>query len=553
MGVYVELKVFGEYITEREWSETFDEALYLLKSNNAMGPKSEVVQLKDHPEVERICYSRNIEGDINDPAKHHWHVVGDMNSLLTAESFIMYRNRNRFEPYQQPDEHVDIIREIIKEVENGDVGDYDKIFDAKTQGYPYHYSLLAVGMLLEDRFPKYAVVSGNIDRYQAIKSQEMIKDILKKDVSLPVVTDYERLIDRIKKFRNDVRGIEAFSWIVRDDPRRDGKERYRAIAEKFTENDFDRSIFNQLKDYKSPSQNGSLSIFIDWLNAGFDLKKLAKIACVEKSGPQFEPREFVKALVKSLWLTTEMDKRKQFEIFHKPEGEVERVMSQFGMAMFDLMGCNGRDLQVYLPEDQLFQVLKDIFPDKIEELQDVVTDAKKGLPEYFESANEYLKHLNSDDDHINEKHSLIDGTEFFTLSRENSLSESQKIILLAISSLLNTSEEKIRTNDELNEMLTTQSDINKCRFLLLRLTREYGPQLTEDAWSWIDQENDFSLIKTLCILAMVNEHEQKFYNTKKSIFEKRWLCKLVTNWSKDNEKMNSIRKMAEDALSNCKP
>jgi hypothetical protein len=223
------------------------------------------------------------------------------------------------------------------------------------------------------------------------------------------------------------------------------------------------------------------------------------------------------------------------------------------MAMFDLMGCNGRDLQVYLPEDQLFQVLKDIFPDKIEELQDVVTDAKKGLPEYFESANEYLKHLNSDDDHINEKHSLIDGTEFFTLSRENSLSESQKIILLAISSLLNTSEEKIRTNDELNEMLTTQSDINKCRFLLLRLTREYGPQLTEDAWSWIDQENDFSLIKTLCILAMVNEHEQKFYNTKKSIFEKRWLCKLVTNWSKDNEKMNSIRKMAEDALSNCKP
>jgi hypothetical protein len=223
------------------------------------------------------------------------------------------------------------------------------------------------------------------------------------------------------------------------------------------------------------------------------------------------------------------------------------------MAMFDLMGCNGRDLQVYLPEDQLFQVLKDIFPDKIEELQDVVTDAKKGLPEYFESANEYLKHLNSDDDHINEKHSLIDGTEFFTLSRENSLSESQKIILLAISSLLNTSEEKIRTNDELNEMLTTQSDINKCRFLLLRLTREYGPQLTEDAWSWVDQENDFSLIKTLCILAMVNEHEQKFYNTQTSIFEKRWLCKLVTNWSKDNEKMNSIRKMAEDALSNCKP
>jgi hypothetical protein len=88
---------------------------------------------------------------------------------------------------------------------------------------------------------------------------------------------------------------------------------------------------------------------------------------------------------------------------------------------------------------------------------------------------------------------------------------------------------------------------------LHRVTREYGPQLTEDAWSWIDQENDFSLIKTLCILAMVNEHEQKFYNTKKSIFEKRWLCKLVTNWSKDNEKMNSIRKMAEDALSNCKP
>ena len=42
-----------------------------------------------------------------------------------------------------------------------------EVFGRKTEGYPHHQALLAVGMLVEARFPQYAMVSGKIDRAQA--------------------------------------------------------------------------------------------------------------------------------------------------------------------------------------------------------------------------------------------------------------------------------------------------------------------------------------------------------------------------------------------------
>ncbi|KPA19155.1 hypothetical protein MHK_000639 [Candidatus Magnetomorum sp. HK-1] len=549
MGVYIQLKTLNQYIPKNEWSALFDESLQLLKSKNIMGLRSDVIQYEGQPEVKRSYYSRNIEMEIDDPAKHHWDVVGDIDSLLTAESFFMYRNPSNIESNQEPDDNIDIIQALIEEVDSDDYGDYNTIFNSKTQGYPYHYILLAVGMLVEDRFPKYAIVSGDIDRYQAIEAQKIIKDILKKDVALPVVTEWERLIDRITNFRTNLKGIEAFNYIIRDDPRRDGKLRYQAIANKFSEIDFHLWILNELKEYESPNQNGSLSIFTDWLNAGFDLKTLANLTCLHKNGPQFQPEKFTTALVESLWLTTDFEIRKQFDILQKPKGEVDRVMSQFGMAMFDMMGGKGRDLKVYLAEDQLLDILENVFPDKIEQLRDIVTDDRKELTESLELSKEYLNKFCCDDDTMDEKFSLVDGTEFFTLNNEDSLSKSQKLILSGISSILNQAEKEFLKNDELAEIFINQPDINKCRFTLVQITKEYGPRLTENAWNWIDKENDFSLIKTLCVLAaMVNMNEQTLYNTKKSIFEKRWLCKLVTEWSKDSEKLESLRKMLEKEM-----
>ena len=111
----------------------------MLKSENAVGLKKEIVEIEDQTMIERTVYSRDIERDTNDPSKHHWHVVGDIDSLLMAESFEMNRNNNNY--IKKPDKNVDIIEELIKEIDDEQTS-LSIIFDNKTQGYPYHYIIV---------------------------------------------------------------------------------------------------------------------------------------------------------------------------------------------------------------------------------------------------------------------------------------------------------------------------------------------------------------------------------------------------------------------------
>jgi len=548
MGVYIDLKVLGQHISDEEWAAVYDETLTLLKARDAIGPKRETVKLGGLAAVERVCYSRDIENDADNPKERHWHVVGDTERLETGESFLLHRSRERWGDYQSPDGVVDIIAELIKETENGDRGDYHQVFNDKTQGYPYHYTILAAGMLVEDRFPKLAVVSGNIDRYQAIKSREIIKEVLGREVALPVVTEPERLIDRISEFRAGAEAIEAFSCIIRDDPRRDAEERMQAITGKFDTESLHQWMLNDLNHYTSPGQKGSLDIFTDWLNAGFDLKTLATLACVREDGPRFDPEAFVGALVKSLWLTIELEERKHFEMFQKPKGGVDGVHSQFGLVMFATMGIAGRDLRVHMPEEDMIAVMAELFPDKAETFREKATKGREGIPEILEAFKQYTHRLDSDDDAVKERLSLADGTEFFYLEEGGPLTESQEVFLMGIASMVNKLDTELREggSEEMKRILITEPDINRSLATLIHLTGRRGPRLTEDAWKWIDREEDFRLMRTLVFLAVIDEHEQKFYNTKKCIFEKRWLCELVTGWSEDPKKIASLREMAKE-------
>ena len=83
-------------------------------------------------------------------------------------------------------------------------------------------------------------------------------------------------------------------------------------------------------------------------------------------------------------------------------------------------------------------------------------------------------------------------------------------------------------------------------------TDRYGPHLTDQAWQWIDDEQDLDLLTTLTMLSLINNSEQKFYNTKKAVMEKKWLCELVTKLRMDTKKMNKIKIRADEALMKAK-
>jgi hypothetical protein len=53
-----------------------------------------------------------------------------------------------------------------KDLEDGEVAGVP-VFDAMSQGFPYHYAMLAVATLVENSFPEQALASGDISRMQA--------------------------------------------------------------------------------------------------------------------------------------------------------------------------------------------------------------------------------------------------------------------------------------------------------------------------------------------------------------------------------------------------
>lgn len=239
MGIYVHLYIMPHKINPKKWKEVYEESLLLLKADpdGAMGLKH-----KDFGFASLLYYSRAIESDIDKPDQRHWHVVGDMKSKKSAESFLMYYDLNH---YRKKIGKPERSRNDILYSKARDKGNYTTVFSSKTQGYPYHYFILAVASLVESRFPSFALATGDIDRNDSEKAVSWANSILKDKIDVPVCTDNARLRLRLKKYFKDQELTDIFKEFSRSD--------YRNFLYYYgPSDDFDDgNIFTTIQDFDS--------------------------------------------------------------------------------------------------------------------------------------------------------------------------------------------------------------------------------------------------------------------------------------------------------------
>lgn len=72
------------------------------------------------------------------------------------------------------------------------------LFGAKTQGLPYHILMIALGLLVEHRLPRDAVVYGEISLRDAELARRGLATLLREHVELPVMLDPPRLRARLE-------------------------------------------------------------------------------------------------------------------------------------------------------------------------------------------------------------------------------------------------------------------------------------------------------------------------------------------------------------------
>ena len=191
MGVSVTLDIFPQQIDGADWAAAYDETLELLLEHHSglMGLAHRIVS-----GVRVEVFSRSIERVERDSNSSEWCIVGDQRSLKVAETQSMRRDLSTYgsdEPCDSGD--------VLLASAQADGPETVRVFGNETRGLPYHLPLLAAATVLENRFPKAALVGGDVDREQAEHARSWAEAVLGRSFALPVRTEPRALVMRLEE------------------------------------------------------------------------------------------------------------------------------------------------------------------------------------------------------------------------------------------------------------------------------------------------------------------------------------------------------------------
>jgi len=528
MGIYISLAILPGRITQKEWRKTYEESLALLQGYSG---KMMSIQTEEINSAERSVYSRKLEHDVDDSKQRYWQVVGDFKSKKTGESFIFYYDLDQYRsrrsrPKSNGDE--DIIVSIVEENDH-----HREVFSDKTQGCPYHIPLLAVAMLVEDRFPKYAHACGDLDIHQAKKAQAIVKKVLRKEIALPISVDAPRLFKRIRAHYQGKEAIDAFDQIVRGE----FNGQFETLFELSDKAAFTEWFLDRLRHYTSANQLGAIDLSMAWLNATKDLKTLCELACLHENGPQFDPVEFADALA-STWISVEEPLREVLRPFRKPKGETDSVATLFGAMLFDMGGLKGRGMRVYMDENKVLKILSGLFPNHAKAMEDIFKAETEKIRKNLANSRQGVQALVK---RSQEEPEIGDGKSFLLLKSTATLSKGQRMMLESTAYSLARIRSKVK--NKYPEIFRESAHFLHDR--IVSVSERQGIILTEDAWKWIDRENDLEVLRFILMMVLIDNDEQKFWNIRQGLLENRELCKAVSKWVHDRKMLAKIAKKME--------
>ena len=150
MGLYIHLSVNLKDISNAEWESAWLESLDIFKKF-PLPLSRHIIETKDG--IKRHVYSQNLIRN-KDEKNECWYLEGDLLSRQTAETFVLYRHLDAYKADYRT--HQGCFKDSVfktNEPEYPSSSNGIELWDSKTQGYPFHLAILAVGIMLENRFP----------------------------------------------------------------------------------------------------------------------------------------------------------------------------------------------------------------------------------------------------------------------------------------------------------------------------------------------------------------------------------------------------------------
>ncbi|MFB1490889.1 MULTISPECIES: hypothetical protein [unclassified Thiocapsa] len=529
MGVYIYLTIDADRIDATEWKHFYGEARDFLTAHpdGILGLRGESIA-----GAERAVLSRRIECEQDDPLHRHLHVCGDLNSLMTAEGFVLYedighyqanRANRAFRGDRASDNGADFLSRALAR------NDGDFVFCAKTQGQPYHFAILAVAILCEWRFPERALVNGNINAAQCAESIAMLAEHSGIRPPLPLLFNVDRLCSALVAPDPSVESIGRYLDIVID-PEDALSVLHKRIAP---------DILLEWLAREAATSDGNVTLgvtrtFRTWVEGTQDLDGLIQAACLNHAGPRWTPAQITSTLV-ATGVTREPEPIDGLDRLDRPDAVPSSVYSQFGNVILDMAGLSARNCRDRLGADAVVACLRKHFPDEAEDCAQIIeretaplTQNLRGLGQWAErTARASERDLESGD-----------GESFVRYRPGDVLSTAQEAMLRELATGLASSWASWRA--EVDE--AQQYDDQKRHRRLIEMIHDVGIMLTECAWSWIDAEEDIAMLDLLLRMMAPDDDTLLIANLRRGLCEHRDLCRILLGYINERESVGELER-----------
>ncbi|GAB3804296.1 hypothetical protein [Virgibacillus kimchii] len=526
MGIYIYMDILPNKIDKEEWERVYEESLQLVLAYPFMDDE---VDLETYGEMWRYALRTDeteMEFDYNDH-QPGWHLYGDYETMLGAESFSLFRNIESYrKKTRTPEGSDDILAKEInwtvfygQEERQIPVGNVT-IFDAKTQGFPFHNYILAIACLLESRFPKQVLVTGDISIGQMRKAMEWANTILEKPIHLTERADNDILLRRIRRLVD--REFDALKSFMHLTMHATDEQLGKTIREQFTPEVIKAYFIDRLK--QSGIQTLGFQVDLsEFLHLGFNLEQACEICVLDEDGCQVDAREFAKTVFSLEWHFEGEPEHDETPLrFNEPESEEpETVDSQFEKVLMQMAGFQ-ESMKVNMTYEDVAAILQHKLGDLVE-MAPLLEEKRSELAQNEESEeeiNDLLLKLMAD--RIGKGKSLepaanytISDLDYLVLWKEGDSLHPN--IEKRLKQLKDFRKEMMERNKERFDDFHACSDYDKMRWLI-QSNRYFV--IRKEAWDYYRENiNDTDLINAVLSILFVKA-EEKYTNQ---------LCKAVLN------------------------
>lgn len=497
MGIYITLKRVNAGIADHEWEEVYKETLIALKNY----PFADKVLAKTYKGKKYYQADQAEERKLTPLYEGvGWHVLGDLETCQYGESFVLAADNNYYERKDDDQKVQDILECITKDKQ------CVSIWDSKTQGEPYHIPLLGVGCLIEDRLEEKAIVQGNIRMFEVEEACKWINEYLDKEVGYPVVADPRKLITRLKKIHSKTEEQLKHFYDLYIDTLGD---EIRGVLEEVLGSDILSKYYQEQLEKIEVDTKEFIGLVEQMLQIGYTLEEVAAAFEDSKERNRDEIETFIR------YILTE-----RISVYYLPKEEVYTPGNVGGQMVFifdALMGYNRNKYELSEEERvQLADRLKSIFPDQVDDVDDITVEAIEKKKEKVQHYEAYLDMLNTKLDQQREdleNYDIVAINDLISWEKGDTIAPDIEDWLKEVVNILQMTDKEL---EAMNEVLQRLRDSDKLEYMLREECSKF--LLPKLFWEYINENRDNDkVLMAIVILLRVDVTGANIYNLIKYI------------------------------------